>query len=160
MCGNCCSGKKGSVVFSEEEAESMANKLNINVKEFLQSYARKGRSGSWEEGSCFPISLLMVLVAAARVLKHVARKMPGKAVCMLYESRPLQCRTWPFWIENVVDQEAWEEAGQEFVFSFQSVTNFDKNSESRCPGLGKGRLHDAKTIFESSQTTSDDFPFK
>ena len=53
-------------------------------------------------------------------------------------------RTWPFWIENVVDQEAWEEAGQEFVFLFQSVTNFDKNSESRCPGLGKGRLHDAK----------------
>jgi len=40
-------------------------------------------------------------------------------LCSVYEARPLQCRTWPFWPENM-EPRTWRE-----VASF-------------CPGVGKG----------------------
>lgn len=49
--------------------------------------------------------------------------------CSVYEARPEQCRTWPFWPENMVDQRTWNEE----VVSF-------------CPGVGKGRLHTLEEI--------------
>ena len=36
----------------------------------------------------------------------------GKALCSLYDLRPSQCRTWPFWSENVESPEAWIAASQ------------------------------------------------
>eukprot|EP00960_Hanusia_phi_P046308 757745-Hanusia_phi.AAC.6 len=66
MCGNCCSGKKGSVLFSEEEAEVMAEKLNVDVKSFLKSYGRKGRSGNWEEAFFCNLWPMTPPVAASR----------------------------------------------------------------------------------------------
>jgi len=43
--------------------------------------------------------------------------------CQVYEVRPVQCSTWPFWKENLVRDE-WEGALTEL-----------------CPGVGKGPLH-------------------
>ncbi len=48
--------------------------------------------------------------------------------CRVYAARPLQCRTWPFWPENLSSPEAWKEAA------------------ARCPGIGQGRLYDAEEI--------------
>jgi Fe-S-cluster containining protein len=42
--------------------------------------------------------------------------------CGVYEARPLQCRTWPFWPGNLASREAWEEAA------------------GTCPGINRGRL--------------------
>lgn len=49
--------------------------------------------------------------------------------CGVYEGRPQQCRTWPFWSENLVDARTWSE----------EVASF-------CPGIGKGRLHSLEEI--------------
>jgi Fe-S-cluster containining protein len=46
----------------------------------------------------------------------------GKA-CSVYEARPAQCRTWPFWPENM-SARAWSAEVKRF-----------------CPGIGKGRLY-------------------
>lgn len=43
--------------------------------------------------------------------------------CAVYEARPHQCRTWPFWPENM-NRSTWE-----------------KEVASFCPGVGKGRLY-------------------
>jgi len=43
--------------------------------------------------------------------------------CTVYEVRPRQCRTWPFWESNLKTPEAWEETC------------------AICPGSGQGRLH-------------------
>ncbi len=43
--------------------------------------------------------------------------------CTVYEARPRQCDTWPFWPENIYSREAWE-----------------RRVLSRCPGAGVGRL--------------------
>lgn len=42
--------------------------------------------------------------------------------CSVYEARPTQCRTWPFWPE-VMNAKSWK----------SEVASF-------CPGVGKGRL--------------------
>ena len=45
----------------------------------------------------------------------------AKRVCGIYEVRPLQCRTWPFWPENLENKQAW-------------------NVETRkCPGMNTGK---------------------
>ena len=45
---------------------------------------------------------------------------PGKAVCRVYEARPLQCRTFPWWPVNLRSRRDWERLGRE------------------CEGVGRG----------------------
>lgn len=33
----------------------------------------------------------------------------GDEGCDVYEHRPLQCRTYPFWATNLMDQRSWDE---------------------------------------------------
>jgi len=39
-CGKCCTGEPGYVWINQEEAEKMAEVLNISLKEFMQNYTR------------------------------------------------------------------------------------------------------------------------
>jgi Fe-S-cluster containining protein len=69
--------------------------------------------------------------------------------CGVHHARPWQCRTWPFWPENM-HPKVWE----------RDVVAF-------CPGVGRGRLYTAEEIEQimakrgdvagcpSSQETSD-----
>ena len=43
--------------------------------------------------------------------------------CRVYAQRPVQCRTWPWWDENLASPDRWEDAA------------------TRCPGMNKGELH-------------------
>jgi hypothetical protein len=43
--------------------------------------------------------------------------------CTVYEDRPIQCRTWPFWDSNLQDRSSWRETCQV------------------CPGSGQGPLY-------------------
>jgi Fe-S-cluster containining protein len=45
-----------------------------------------------------------------------------KNKCSVYKARPTQCRTWPFWPENM-SSKTWN----------KEIVNF-------CPGVGKGKL--------------------
>jgi hypothetical protein len=47
--------------------------------------------------------------------------------CSVYEGRPTQCRTWPFWPENL-SAKAWTAVASE------------------CPGVGKGKVVTAEEI--------------
>lgn len=46
----------------------------------------------------------------------------SKKKCSVYKARPTQCRTWPFWSENM-NAKTWN----------TEISNF-------CPGVGKGKL--------------------
>jgi len=46
-----------------------------------------------------------------------------KRKCTVYEARPRQCRTWPFWDSNLKTAEDWQ------------------HTCSVCPGSGQGRLY-------------------
>ena len=43
--------------------------------------------------------------------------------CTVYPARPLQCRSFPFWEDNIASQNAWEAAAAD------------------CPGIGRGPVH-------------------
>ena len=51
-----------------------------------------------------------------------------KGRCSVYKARPAQCRTCPFWAENMTPLK-WE-----------------NDVASYCPGIGKGRLYTSREI--------------
>lgn len=96
QCGQCCTGAPGYVWIDEKEILEMALFLKISVEEFTRTYTRQvnGRLSLKE----FPKSYDCIFLR-------------GKQ-CMLYGSRPRQCRTFPFWPENIESKKSWEETGK------------------------------------------------
>ncbi len=52
----------------------------------------------------------------------------GRRDCKVYHVRPNQCRTWPFWPENLANPGAWNKAAR------------------KCPGINRGRLYSFEEI--------------
>ena len=50
------------------------------------------------------------------------------ARCTVYAARPVQCRTFPFWSENLNSRQSWTQ-----------LRGF-------CPGIDEGERHDLRTI--------------
>ncbi len=57
--------------------------------------------------------------------------------CSVYEGRPTQCRTWPFW-PDVLNARTWK----------KEVATF-------CPGVGKGRFHTPEEILAHAKAQQD-----
>ena len=120
MCGNCCTGPAGYVLVSAEEAGALARRLGLTRAAFLDRYTRLTRYG---------LSLNEVETEHGLDCVFLDReKVSGKAVCGVYEDRPAQCRTWPFWPSNLKSERSWREAGR------------------TCPGLNVGRLYPVEQI--------------
>ncbi|MBC8309307.1 MAG: YkgJ family cysteine cluster protein [Phycisphaerales bacterium] len=118
--GNCCTGPPGAVWFNDEEGRAMAKKLNLAVETFYQRYTRMvGTRWSLRENS---IDGKYDCVFLNRKTK--------KPSCLLYEARPSQCRTWPFWPENLSSETDWHRA----------------KKETPCPGMDSGKLIPASEI--------------
>ncbi|RHZ14414.1 hypothetical protein DYB37_003057 [Aphanomyces astaci] len=118
-CGNCCSGAKGSVQFLDAEVDAMASKMEVDVPTFLKKYARRQGRGA---NSFF--QLKQKRTATGFDCVFLDRKLvKGKAVCSLYQARPMQCRTWPYWPENLETRQTWERL---------------KTAKDGCPGINKG----------------------
>jgi Fe-S-cluster containining protein len=119
-CGACCTGAPGYVWVSTEEIEALARFHGETVDQFSARFVR-------QVGSRF--SLI---------------ERPGgdcifwdaKAGCTVYPARPVQCRTWPFWPENVETPQDW------------------KHITQICPGSGHGRLYTVDEIIESIRKVS------
>ena len=103
MCGACCSGGEGVVHFTDEEGEVIAKRLGMSVAQFREKFTRMTPLGQ---------SLNEVMTKHGLDCVFLDRAtMPGKAVCSLYEARPTQCRTFPFWPEHIRTPRAWRELG-------------------------------------------------
>lgn len=111
-CGDCCTGPPGYVHFNDDEADAMAARVGVTTAQFRKMYARKTEFG-WslrehktEHGyDC---------VFLDRITE------PGKALCKVYEDRPIQCRTFPWWPEVLKSEKAWKATARE------------------CEGIGRG----------------------
>jgi Fe-S-cluster containining protein len=122
QCGNCCTGPEGAVWFTEEEGRAMAAAVGLDEATFLRRHARRLAQG-W--------SLKERKTAHGFDCVFLDREtVPGKAVCGLYGARPTQCRTWPFWTENLESPEAWEATKR----------------TTPCPGMGVGKLVQIESI--------------
>lgn len=113
QCGGCCTGAPGLVRVSTEELKAITALLDTNqadlikagiVERFEEAYRLYE---SPDDGSC-------VFFKDNR--------------CQIYAARPLQCRTWPFWLENIRSEQKWREAAR------------------HCLGIGRGRLFSKEEI--------------
>lgn len=115
MCGNCCTGPEGFVLVSDAEVSALAKRLGVGEAEFIERYTRVLPNGR---------SLIERETHAGHDCVFLDRDaVPGQAVCGVYEDRPAQCRTWPFWPSNLEGERSWKRAG------------------AICPGINRGTLH-------------------
>ncbi|MCK4872056.1 MAG: YkgJ family cysteine cluster protein [Phycisphaerales bacterium] len=113
-CGGCCTGAPGFVWFTAEEGRAMAEALDMTEAAFHRMFAHMfGKRWSLKERKT-QHGLDCVLLDRETV--------PGKAVCRVYAARPAQCRTWPFWPENLRSPETWRQAAKQ------------------CPGINQGNV--------------------
>jgi Fe-S-cluster containining protein len=118
QCGHCCTGAPGFVWVDDEEIEAIAGHLGEPVEQFTAAHTRiefRGRSlRERANGDCVFYD--------------------QKTGCTIYEVRPRQCRTWPFWTSNVASPDDW-----------QKTCNI-------CPGSGHGELISAEEITRRIKT--------
>ncbi len=115
QCGDCCTGAPGYVWVNKEEIEALAKLVELDVATFENKYVRQiGVRKSLVE---FPDG-------ACVFFDNDARK------CTVYDARPRQCRTWPFWDSNLKTPADWQ------------------NTCDVCPGSGKGKLYSLEQIEE------------
>lgn len=102
QCGNCCSGPSGYVWFDDDEAKRIAEFLGITEADFRRRFTRR----VWGRATLDEVKRDRGQYDCV----FLRRDGEGKALCSIYPVRPTQCRTWPFWPENIRSSEAWEQA--------------------------------------------------
>jgi Fe-S-cluster containining protein len=120
QCGDCCTGAPGFVWVNKAEIGALASNVGMDdIDEFEKKYVRKiGVRKSLVE---FPNGDCVFFDGATRR-------------CTVYQARPRQCRTWPFWSSNLRSPRAWEATC------------------AVCPGSGQGKLHELASIEEMRKT--------
>ncbi len=113
-CGNCCKLDGGKVFVTAKEAETIAAFLHITEEEFHQRYIADREQGKYvlkdgDADNCI-------------FLKNNR--------CEIYEVRPIQCKTFPFWHENIKSLYRWKIIAQD------------------CPGINRGRLFTVEEIVQ------------
>lgn len=83
--GTCCNGETGNIWVSKKEMVAIASFIGIDVSEFIDSYLRK-------VGYRYSIKELKKNDNYACLFFDVE-----KNGCGIYDVRPEQCRTYPFW---------------------------------------------------------------
>ena len=110
--GKCCTNHGGNTfVYVEiEERRSMAKVLRMSTAKFTRTYCDKSDDRFQLKDNGDDCIFLV------------------NGGCGIYAARPTQCRTWPFWSENM-NPVVWK-----------------KEIAAFCPGIGKGKLHSAEEI--------------
>ena len=119
--GKCCTsrGSYGFVYVTLDDRRRLAKHLKMSTQRFTKTYCAK-TDGHFH----------------LKDPEEDCNFLDGTG-CSVYAARPSQCRTWPFWPENM-NARAWKKE----VMSF-------------CPGVGKGRLYSRNEIEAILEQASD-----
>ena len=93
-CGKCCTGSPGYVFLSDSDLVSLSNHFKMSSKDFAKKYTRQ-------------VDDQLALLEDQTSYDCVFLK---NNQCIAYEARPVQCRTFPWWIENLRTIDDWNEA--------------------------------------------------
>ncbi|MFN7825465.1 MAG: YkgJ family cysteine cluster protein [Pseudobdellovibrionaceae bacterium] len=112
--GKCCTshGEYGFVFLTLDDRRRMAKHLGISTSAFTRKYC-ENKNGVFH---------------LLEDPKNTDCMFLKNKKCSIYDARPTQCRTWPFWPE-VMNAKTWKKE----VMSF-------------CPGVGKGPVISAEKI--------------
>ena len=117
QCGACCTGDPGIVYIDTDEVKRIAEYLRDGIPSFVDKYLFPLRAGysikEHSDGRCFFYN----------------------NGCTIYPVRPHQCKTYPFWFENLRSDKKWKRVTRE------------------CLGIGCGPLYPKEEILEIVQST-------
>lgn len=113
--GKCCvsRGEYGYVYLTLEDRKRLAKHLNLSPQGFFKKYCTKTDE----------VPHLIQSGPECLFLKDDK--------CSVYEARPTQCRTWPFWPDTLKSQKSWS----------AEITAY-------CPGAGKDKWWSIEEITE------------
>lgn len=119
-CGKCCTGKSGFVFITKEEISEAAKLLNLDEKTFKIRYIRTRDNR------------LALVEKRNEQGEYDCIFLKGKE-CQIYQGRPKQCRTYPWWPENLNTPDSWELASIECeginnaapLISFEEIEEFN-----------------------------------
>lgn len=115
QCGACCVGESGTIYVTKAEIEIIAASTHLSMDEFKAQYLypykdsfsikedKQGRCLFFDQG------------------------------CTIYTTRPLQCRTFPFWFCILRSEKRWH------------------HIKRQCPRIGSGRLYTRSEILKMIQ---------
>jgi Fe-S-cluster containining protein len=84
--GKCCIGESGNIWINKLEIEKLSEHLNITLEELRVKYLeRRGYKYSLKEVQLSKDNFACIFFDLI------------KKQCSIYEFRPIQCRTFPFW---------------------------------------------------------------
>ncbi|WP_042282666.1 MULTISPECIES: YkgJ family cysteine cluster protein [unclassified Candidatus Protochlamydia] len=114
-CGQCCTGAPGYIWVNEEEIKQIAFHLHLSIQEFADHYLRSinGRFSLLERPQTYDCVFLK------------------DKKCQIYSVRPTQCRTYPWWPQNLKTKKDWKEAAKwcEGISETAPVVSVDKIRE-------------------------------
>ncbi len=111
---NCCVSRNsyGFVYLSNKDLLRFSKFFSITKKKFINKYC------NYTDG----------FLHLKEIRKNGECLFLNKKKCSVYKARPTQCRTWPFWSENL-NSKTWNNEIMDF-----------------CPGIGKGKLFNKSKI--------------
>lgn len=116
-CSACCRGGPGFVFLAKDDLRRLLSRLSLDFPAFFETYCILVN-----QGTGWAISL--------REKKNFDCIFWSDQGCSVYEDRPVQCSTFPFWSSIMESRMSWKEAG------------------SDCPGIGQGELRSQEHIEE------------
>ncbi|TDH66920.1 hypothetical protein CCR75_001906 [Bremia lactucae] len=104
-CGKCCTGKGGRVRVNDREIEELAAVTNSTIIEFKRNFTHA----------------IEDTVSGRKKMQFMLKQSPNQnqcvflkgSKCSVYEARPTQCRTFPWWPQHLVSDYDWQLAATE-----------------------------------------------
>jgi Fe-S-cluster containining protein len=113
QCGRCCSGPaEGYIWVCRPEIRLIARHMEMSVAQLKKRFLKR-------------VGLRTTIIEDARTHDCIFLR---QGRCIIYPVRPRQCRTWPFWPENLTNPDKWNVAG------------------IKCLGINRGGLYTHKQI--------------
>ncbi len=115
-CSACCRFSSGYVFLSKNDIMRASAHLGISEEEFLTQYCRQVDLGHEIRVSLTEKENFDCIFWSQE-----------KDGCSIYEGRPLQCQSYPFW-PQLLNEKAWQAEKQ------------------HCPGIGSGKVYRKEEI--------------
>ena len=114
-CSNCCRHDPGYVFLNEEDRQALMSITKLSRRDFISTYCRIVDIHGFKRVSLIEKPNYDCIFWA-------------DGGCTVYQARPVQCRSYPFWSPFLESREDWDQL------------------EASCPGVNQGRLHSRKKI--------------
>jgi Fe-S-cluster containining protein len=95
-CGKCCTGSPGYVYLSDQDMETLSLHFQLSKEEFTKKYTRfvEDQYSLLDKAGSYDCIFL------------------EDNKCKVYAARPVQCKTFPWWISSLETPAHWEEAAK------------------------------------------------